>query len=1418
MSIPQAVHQVEWGGTINLSGAETEHSPYKCSATETTDYHPGIYVTKSLSIKSYHSVPYISCVGGIYFQKTRETQENPWFELSGIVFQQTTLTFKDCNFVKIFNCSFKNGLTPLNIQINKNTNFSLDIGGSSLFRNNSLCIKFVLFNNIESKDRYIGINITDTNFYENGIHDGLKSSDKGAIKLAADESSHVSLLHLQVFCYKVNFTRSLGFFINNNIATATTKEIYKYVRLKYNKGTPLHSSGTKPKFQVESLYSSRAEKIYARFIDVHCIHNILLRCITIKSNEADVQIQDSQFTNQSAVKASGSCLFLESNISATLAVFHTMFTRNRAKEGGGLYVNCPNGTLRLTFTGVNFTRCSSQRYGCAILVGRRERNSVMSPKRLYASFRNVHFKNNGYNSHSNCITVYILLKTGAVEIDKSAWLNNVNTNGSLLLKTTGGESNVTILNSIFLNNGIKNASGAVIILEALNNHSGNAKILNTSLVNKAKQKQRSQAMLISTKYYIKLVNVSYVRYKNALTMLLRRPTNNAIKVLIDNCKFINNSKDIYIYLRDPISVQLLIENSVFSNSLITEISYAILFVIPPLKNISVSTATINLDNNTFHSRPSSCFALFFQGKKNITIRNTTFAECVSFHRKQWRKFPSRSAGLFYETSAGAISILTSPDKYRQLGCVQLDAHEDTHSLWSYDSHVLFEDTIFSDNLGLLVGGVYISNGHTTFKRCTFQNNFASQLAGHVCSAYGTGQVNFKDCSFQNQREEKTIYKRKFDKGTFLYSESEGPVHFENTSMVSIAHTNFYGIPVFETSNAGYVRMDENSSIQCSRGYKLKLENLTHFVYTEKRNQSCRKIVTALRFTCQLCSAGYYSLQKGFSRGLSVKPTFRCLECPFGANCLKRNIAAKPNFWGYRISWNPPKLKFFDCPEHYCNSPAPHSKTYNSCHGKRTGFLCGKCSPEYSETLFSTECRKSAECNDHWSWILLMLSLTTGFVLYLLIKPPILSLFERQIFWFRNEEGEQMREDLGQVDGHSDSGYLKITFFFYQAAELLIVGSTDNLINKIRFIHAVVDAFNFEVRSLDKGIGCPIPGLTALTKELLLSATVLVTMAEAVVIYCIHSVFNILRQKQRPSVLHYMAVILEVLLLGYERLAETSLKLMHCVSIGTEKRLFFNAEIVCWQWWQYILLAYIVGFVVPFIVVLYCGSFMLYTASISGGEFLSACIFPLPFLFYWFLKKMMKRDNNNPRSPQNNNKDILEVLHGPFRQPTDNDSGTLYWESVLIGRRFILLACHAFITNSMFRMICITGACVLMLLHHIFKNPYRDPMANKAETFSLLTLVMMAVINLTKATLISFGTSIDGPTKPYLKTLEWAEFCALAFVPALLSIVLGFAIFSQLARLLLSLTKKILRCLRWSRMLFSFSRQQNRPLLDVSEGD
>jgi len=116
---------------------------------------------------------------------------------------------------------------------------------------------------------------------------------------------------------------------------------------------------------------------------------------------------------------------------------------------------------------------------------------------------------------------------------------------------------------------------------------------------------------------------------------------------------------------------------------------------------------------------------------------------------------------------------------------------------------------------------------------------------------------------------------------------------------------------------------------------------------------------------------------------------------------------------------------------------------------------------------------------------------------------------------------------------------------------------------------------------------------------------------------------------------------------------------------------------------------------------------------------------------------------------------------------------------------------------------------------MLKNPYRDPLANKAETLSLSALTMIAAIDLPRATLLFIGLDM-GPAKSYLDYLEWIKVGALAFIPVLVSLLVTFAFLSQIARFVAFLVKHIRR---WWQLCTSASfTDERRLLLDIGELD
>jgi len=160
--------------------------------------------------------------------------------------------------------------------------------------------------------------------------------------------------------------------------------------------------------------------------------------------------------------------------------------------------------------------------------------------------------------------------------------------------------------------------------------------------------------------------------------------------------------------------------------------------------------------------------------------------------------------------------------------------------------------------------------------------------------------------------------------------------------------------------------------------------------------------------------------------------------------------------------------------------------------------------------------------------------------------------------------------------------------------------------------------------------------------------------------------------------------LETLLLGYERLADTTLQLMHCVPMGMDWRLFVDGNIQYWQWWQYPMIAFIVVFIIPLILVLFWGSLMLAKDKLSANSFLIVCAFPLPCFLAWVIPHCKKTRTQGILLTGNSHdaKEIKKVLHDPFPEPCYGDQGTPYWESVLTGRRLTLLAIHTFATDPM----------------------------------------------------------------------------------------------------------------------------------------
>ena len=190
---------------------------------------------------------------------------------------------------------------------------------------------------------------------------------------------------------------------------------------------------------------------------------------------------------------------------------------------------------------------------------------------------------------------------------------------------------------------------------------------------------------------------------------------------------------------------------------------------------------------------------------------------------------------------------------------------------------------------------------------------------------------------------------------------------------------------------------------------------------------------------------------------------------------------------------------------------------------------------------------------------------------------------------------------------------------------------------------------------------------------------------------------------------------------------------------------------------------------------------------------------------------MRKENEVDVSRDKLKEALGQVLYGPYRVPTEESRGVLYWESILIGCRFVLVALTSFLTEPMLRFFIMAIVCALILLHHAMAKPFRDGTANSAQFVSLTALVVLATISMSKSSTVTLATEPEGSAKVVFSLLEWIEIVLLAFLPVVFFFIVVLGLVSLICRLcfiLYQLTVKL-----FSRSFGVTRTETLRPLLE-----
>ena len=1358
------IKQLSTGSYIYLDGSVTSQNPYTCDALDTK--HPGIHLTKSVSFVSIRSRAYISCLHG-----------NPWLvdgtnlkggvrvSFSGLTFLNTPLRFMDA-FVAVSDSVFaKTKLVSLDIEVFNLSRFDLLLE-NVVFQQNTACIT------INAKGSKVFVNLTDTVFYQNGHF----SSNTPSI-LWLNSKENLVNIQLRNCSFKQNNFRRYGLIVIVNTLGTTNLLLYQ-LRMDEN-------NHTNPSIkEYDGLLRLLAARVFMK-LEYGLIYKTFSTFLTVTGHSAQINISNIEVDEFYSVTPGGGVVNLYQSDSCYLSIQNSSFRKgNNNGTGGVVSIAAPNSVLTIQNSIVqNVTNSES---GGAVYIQSQLNEHSQSPNRSKKLFVRLRIVNSSFSysaSKKDGGVVYVLTENLLATVRDSLFLRNSATHaGGVLFIATNYFAQISLYNDYFLENSADDGGIVQAIAPSRKILTFNLYFTNVIFVqNKIRTPPPYTYGIVFLRVGSTFINVGFknVRFIANLVeggsciyfSLFGESTFHF--VTFDTCIFKENVRSTAGTVFVLGQASFTCKHSIFDSNNVIPAGPAILYLVLTNSNIFIM-------NTTFVNNFSRALGVLLSGNSYLSINDSAFVGNKNL-----------------QASGGALGIYF-------LNLTQINNH--LGIIKAVVTRVLFQENIAATGSVLS-----LSNGGILFAKCTFLNNFARFQGGQlVSSGRGTADLVLIDSVFKQTIKKIFVNdKKEFMVTSFLRLFSSGTLSVRNTTFNQDTKSEE---PLILIPGAYSVSFDNVSLSACPLGYAIEK---TEYRYRVDIN----RFAYALVLSCKECGYNFYSLQRGTARGLNVDESFECTPCPRGANCVPA-IKSKPNFWGYHASSNPPTLAFTTCPFGYCKSPPDNSSEYNECQGKRTGVMCGMCSQGYTEALLSTYCTPVTDCNGHWFWVLFLV-LVFSMAILLVFKPPLVTYSLKQIFWFRKltssraanfqnyhhiirslsvdeETGQEhiplsSTEELKQ-NKRQFSRLLEIIFYFYQIAQLLVSFSSPKEFFSTQFLAPVLGFFNFQPNFKEEGFLCPFPGLTPTTKLVFKIAPVFGTLVAIFLIYALHSFICRMKGALRPAISPYLQASIRTIFLSYVTLAIVSISLIRCVSVAGTARWFYNGNIICYQWWQYASFIFNAIFVIPFIFVLALVSLKLHHDKITIRQFVLAIICPLPFLLLCLFRYVYPSAAVNVE--ENQNLDALkELLLGPYRQPTgESKRGTLYWQSVLIARRFILVLIFCVVTEPSIRLFCMTLACVFVLFYHLNVKPFQNSLANNLESLSLLCLVILSLVNLFKSVFVGSEQDIKGSLVTLLKVFQWLEIVMLGLLPAILSLLVCFAIISFSVRVLFLCFRSIFKCL------------------------
>ena len=678
--------------------------------------------------------------------------------------------------------------------------------------------------------------------------------------------------------------------------------------------------------------------------------------------------------------------------------------------------------------------------------------------------------------------------------------------------------------------------------------------------------------------------------------------------------------------------------------------------------------------------------------------------------------------------------------------------------------------------------------------CTFKGNAAEYSGGTIYSV--RKQLLIRNTVIQSS-DNVTLQSLE---GSLIKSEGSAKINNVTFEMLNAANSKT-AIKIGEES-----KTDTMSTFICPVGSILQTKSLK-----KSHIDTYRHYFLMFAFYCLPCPINHYSLNKSILIDVHQNDA-KCRQCPSGGNCQSGVINARDNFWGH-LNKTTKLIEFFMLPNGY-GCVGQQCQFYYSCAKNRRGTLCGECKNGYSESMYSPRCIANRNCQIKKFWIIALV-LVVFEIIFFLYKKEIISTLKTSVLslrtpslWYRKDEDSYHQDLLSndryilqddivnhipenetrdeetikdQQDQNFFAGIRKVIFYFYQIEKLSRSYEDEVKNNIIQGLKTTISSFfNFHFLAGSGSNSCPSVHATPVTKVLTKALLLSVMFVMFALAYLINKGFHYIKRcivkesgTERNEGAQFrervLIALFEAMLLSYALIAKTVFSLLTCVTVGNVNVLYMQGDIICYQSYQYAMIA--VGFiwVLPFCFLIFLLPTSVHRQFIGKWSIFVACLFPLPFVLYLVVKVGTGMKSNDEESMVEDDvcKAILKNLTGSFKCISKH---SMHWEGFLLIRRLILVSAYSFIKDPIYKSYTIQVIQILILVHHVSIQPFRSKALNVLETISLTILVMISGMNSFTIFVYTHGIHEEGDYLLLLKVFSWIRLVVILFIPAVIGCI------------------------------------------------